>query len=79
MTPKYGLDRLVNYRIEFIGQFGKNQPDWLDDRTVVSISVDCNITTFTGTYDQAGLLGLLRRLYYLGLPLISVNLIENER
>jgi hypothetical protein len=29
------------------------------------------ITTLTGTVDQAALQGLLRRLYSLGLPLIS--------
>jgi len=31
------------------------------------------VTTLTGTVDQAALQGLLRRLYSLGLPLISVN------
>jgi hypothetical protein len=30
------------------------------------------VTTLTGTVDQAALQGLLRRLYPLGLPLISV-------
>jgi hypothetical protein len=30
-------------------------------------------TTLTGALDQAALQGLLRRLYSLGLPLISVN------
>ncbi|MCJ7700643.1 MAG: hypothetical protein MUO62_03590 [Anaerolineales bacterium] len=34
------------------------------------------ITTLTGAVDQAALLGLLRRLYSLGLPLISVNCLE---
>jgi hypothetical protein len=36
------------------------------------------ITTLTGVVDQAALHGLLRRLYALGLPLISVNLIEAD-
>ena len=31
------------------------------------------VTTLTGSVDQAALHGLLRRLYSLGLPLISVN------
>ena len=35
------------------------------------------ITTLTGTVDQAALQGLLRRLYSLGLPLISVNWVES--
>ena len=34
------------------------------------------VTTLTGTLDQAALHGLLRRLYSLGIPLISVNCID---
>ena len=34
------------------------------------------VTTLTGTVDQAALQGLLRRLYSLGLPLISVNCVD---
>jgi hypothetical protein len=34
-------------------------------------------TTLTGTVDQAALQGLLRRLYSLGLPLISVNYVKS--
>jgi len=37
------------------------------------------VTTLTGTIDQAALQGLLRRLYSLGLPLISVVWIKKER
>jgi hypothetical protein len=34
------------------------------------------VTTLAGIVDQAALQGLLRRLYSLGLPLISVNWVE---
>jgi hypothetical protein len=34
------------------------------------------ISILTGTVDQAALLGLLRRLYSLGLPLVSVNWLD---
>ena len=37
-----------------------------------------SVTTLTGIVDQAALQGLLRRLYSLGLPLISVNCIEGD-
>ena len=37
---------------------------------------DLTVTTLTGTVDQAALQGLLRRLYSLGLPLISVNCLD---
>jgi hypothetical protein len=35
-------------------------------------------TTLAGTLDQAALHGLLRRLYALGLPLLSVSRVEAE-
>jgi hypothetical protein len=37
---------------------------------------DPPVTTLTGIFDQAALHGLLRRLYSLGLPLISVICVE---
>ena len=43
---------------------------------VESEGEDPPVTILTGTVDQAALHGLLRRLYSLGLPLISVNCIE---
>jgi hypothetical protein len=43
--------------------------------TVESEGDGLRITTLTGTLDQVALQGLLRRLYSLGLPLISVNCI----
>jgi hypothetical protein len=44
--------------------------------TVGSNSVGRPVTTLTGTFDPAALHGLLRRLYSLGLPLISVICVE---
>ena len=49
------------------------------DRYVESEGDDPPITTLTGTVDQAALQGLLRRLYSLGLLLISVNCVEGGR
>jgi hypothetical protein len=36
------------------------------------------VTTLTGIVDQAALHSLLRRLYSLGLPLISVNCVGGD-
>jgi hypothetical protein len=44
--------------------------------TVESQDDSLPVTTLTGTVDQAALQGLLRRLYSLGLPLISVICVE---
>ncbi|MCB9445973.1 MAG: hypothetical protein H6669_17235 [Ardenticatenaceae bacterium] len=39
---------------------------------------DSPITILTGILDQAALQGMLRRLYSLGLPLISVRWVEGD-
>jgi hypothetical protein len=44
--------------------------------TVESDVDDLPVTTLTGTVDQAALHGLLRRLYSLCLPLISVVCVD---
>jgi hypothetical protein len=80
MPQQYNFDNLIDYRIEVAGHFDMNLPECLDEKTVSIISdfSNGNVTTLTGTYDQAGLLGLLRCLYYLGLPIVSVNKIKSE-
>jgi hypothetical protein len=72
------LDRPVTYQIRVPGELGENWSDWIDEMT---ITVDAEgdsppVTTVTGTLDQAALQGLLRRLYSLGLPLISVICVD---
>ena len=76
---KLTLDRPALYQIKVPGQISKSWSDWAGRMT---ISVDSEgdgppVTTLTGTLDQAALQGLLRRLYSLGLPLISVNCVED--
>ena len=71
----FTLTRSIPYHIRIAGRPGENWSDWLDK---VDIQIDTNpsgfaITTLTGSIDQAGLIGLLRQLYSLGFPLISVN------
>ena len=75
---KLTLYRPVTYQIKIPGELGESWSDWLGDMTIM---VDCEgdglpVTTLTGNLDQAALQGLLRRLYSLGLPLISVNCVE---
>ncbi len=75
---KLTLDRPVTYEIKVPGQLNKSWADWA---TWITIDVESEgesppVTILTGTFDQAALLGLLRRLYSLGLPLISVICVE---
>lgn len=77
MKPKFTLDQPIIYQIKVSGCLSANWSDWIEEMTVTAEhdGGDSPVTTLTGTFDQAALLGLLRRLYYLGLPLISVNYI----
>jgi hypothetical protein len=81
MKPKPTLDQPAIYQIKVSGCLSANWSDWIEKMTVTveRDGNDLQVTILTGTFDQAALLGLLRRLYYLGLPLISVNCIQKRR
>ena len=75
---KLTLDQPVPYEIKVPGELDASWSDWVGS---VKIKVEYDeenspITIFTGIFDQAALHGFLRRLYALGLPLISVILLE---
>jgi hypothetical protein len=76
---KLTLDRPATYQIKVPGELDERWSDWYGEMTVTVGSDDDGlpVTTLTGTVDQAALQGLLRRLYSLGLPLISVMYVEN--
>jgi hypothetical protein len=74
---KLTLDQLAIYQIKVPGELDKSWLDWIEDITVVvEIDDSLPVSILTVTVDQAALQGLLRRLYSLGLPLISVILID---
>jgi hypothetical protein len=72
------LDRLAAYEIRVPGEIRTGWASWAKEMTVTieREGGDPPITAMTGSFDQAALLGLLRRLYSLGVPLISVNWID---
>jgi hypothetical protein len=77
---KLTLDRPATYQIKVPGHLDERWADWIG-RVTTTVEGEGNgttITILTGVVDQAALHGLLRRLYALGLPLISVNLIEGD-
>jgi hypothetical protein len=78
--PKLTLTQPVDYQIKISGALPSF---WADGDSSASITVEVSaggqvISTITGQMDQAALIGLLRRLYSLGFPLISVNCIQPE-
>jgi hypothetical protein len=72
------LDRPATYQIKVPGELDENLLDWSDKLRVVIESDPSGmpVTSLTGSFDQAALQGLLRWLYSMGLPLISVNCLE---
>jgi hypothetical protein len=75
---KTTLDRLATYQIKVPGHLDESWSEWVGSMTITveSEGDGSPITILTGTVDQAALQGLLRRLYSLGLPLISVICVE---
>jgi hypothetical protein len=75
---KLSLDRPATYQIKVPGHLDESWSDWIEGMTITIESQGDGslVTTLTGTVDQAALQSLLRRLYSLGLPLISVNWVE---
>jgi hypothetical protein len=69
------LDRPATYQIKVPVEIDRRWADWVEGMRVETTLDDSGrpITTLNGALDQAALQGLLRRLYSLGIPLISVN------
>ena len=77
---KLSLDQQVTYQIQVPGSI---DPNWSDWGVEMKVAVDYDehgfpLSTLTGKFDQAALQGLLRRLYSLGIPLISVNWLDDK-
>jgi hypothetical protein len=78
MKQRLTLHRPATYQIKVPGELDKSWSDWAGGMTITVESKGAGppVTTLTGTVDQAALQGLLRRLYSLGLPLVSVIWVE---
>lgn len=77
---KLTLDRPVIYQIKVPGHLGESWSDWAGGMLITVEDEDNGspVSTLTGSLDQAALQGLLRRLYALGLPLISIIYIDTD-
>jgi len=81
VNQKLTLDQPATYQIKVPGHLDEHWSEWAGGMTITVESEGDGppVTTLTGTIaDQAALQGLLRRLYSLGLPLISVNWLDIE-
>ena len=76
VKQKLTLDQPATYQIKVPGHLDQSWSEWAGGMSITVENGDDGppITTLTGVVaDQAALQSLLRRLYSLGLPLISVN------
>jgi hypothetical protein len=78
MVQRLTLDRQAVYEIKVPGELDEGWTDWDGKMTVIveSEGEGPPVTTLTGIVDQAALHSVLRRLYSLGLPLLSVICVE---
>ena len=69
------LNSQNHYEIKIHGQLDDSWLGWFGEANVqTEISEDVQITTFSNlVMDQAGLVGLIRRLHGLGIVLISIR------
>jgi hypothetical protein len=76
VKQKLTLDQPATYQIKVPGHLDESWSDWVGGMTITVENEGDGllVTALTGVVaDQAALQGLLRRLYSLGLPLMSVN------
>ena len=76
--PKLTLDLTSIYQIKVPGHLDQSWSEWVENLMIeIETDKDGNsVTILTGKFDQAALISFLRRLYSLGVPLISVNWME---
>ena len=70
--------RGANYEIRIAGQLGAEWADWFDGLTITT-EPDGHTRLSGSVADQSALYGLLRKVRDLGLTLLAVNLIVEER
>ena len=77
-SQKLTLYQPAAYQIKVPGHLDASWVEWDERITMTAESEEDGtpVTVLTGTLDQAALQGFLRRLYALGLPLISVTHIK---
>jgi len=80
VEQKLTLDLPATYQIKVPGHLDASWLDWAEGMTILlETAADYPpTTTLTGPVDQAALQAMLRRLYSLGLPLISVIWITGD-
>ena len=81
MSQAISLNSQNKYEIKIYGQPDDSWLSWLGEGHAHAevLAGDIQVTTFSNiVMDQAGLVGLIRRLHGLGIVLISIRQVEKE-
>ena len=78
LNPKADPDQPMTYQIRIRGHLDDRWRDWFEGLTVTP-EVNGETLVTSPVVDQAALHGLLKKVRDLGLPLVSVNCIEDTR
>jgi hypothetical protein len=81
MSPQIKLDQPGTYRIRVQGRLGEHWSAYFEEMTIShERTPDGNsVTVLTGTLpDQAAVQGELQKLYNLGFPLLSAEMIDER-
>ena len=78
LNPKADPDQPMIYQIRIRGHLDDRWRDWFEGLTVTPEDNGETLVT-SPVVDQAALHGLLKKVRDLGLPLVSVNRIEDTR
>ena len=76
MSQSINLNSQNNYEIKICGQLDASWSVWFGDAktSIEVVADDCEVTTISNiVMDQAGMVGLIRRLHGLGMVLISIR------
>lgn len=78
--PELTLSESARYQIKVPGHVDETWSDWVEGMTITVEGEEEGppVTTLTATFDQAALQGLLRQLYSIGVPLLSVKRVEPD-
>lgn len=68
------------YEITIPGRLDASWMEWFEDLVITEdlIEDDILVSKISGVFDQAGLHGLIRRLYTYGLPIISISYVSQK-
>jgi len=71
-----GLHDTLPYEIVISGTLPGDWSEWIGPQAVATS--EATLTTINGNFDQAALQGMIRRIYALGIPLVSVRIVTQQ-